>query len=91
MSRLLFKIIDTFWLERIGLVVAVDAKCADVCLLRAGDLLELRRPDGSRLETEVAAIPHVRPYDPDRPFSFSLPGGVRKGDVPIGTEVWAAE
>lgn len=90
MSRLLFKIIDTFWLERIGLVVAVDATSADV-RLRAGDLLELRRPDGSRLNTEVAAIPHVRPNYPDRPFSFSLPGGVQKADVPIGTEVWAAE
>jgi hypothetical protein len=90
MGRLLFKIIDTFWLERIGLVVAVDAKSADVCL-RAGDLLELRRPDGSRLETEVAAIPRVRPNCPDRPFSFSLPGGVQKADVPIGTEVWAPE
>jgi len=90
MSRLLFKIIDTFWLERIGLVVAVDSKSAEVCL-RAGDLLELRRPDGSRLNTEVATIPQVRPSYPHRPFSVSLPGGVQKGDVPIGTEVWAAE
>jgi hypothetical protein len=90
MSRLLFKIRDTFWLERIGLVVAVDAKSADVCL-RVGDLLELRRPDGSRLETEVAAIPRVCPNYPERPFSFSLPGGVGKEDVPIGTEVWVAE
>ena len=90
MSRLLFKIIDTFWLERIGLVVAVDAKSADVCL-RAGAPLELRRPDGSRVETEVAAIPHVRPHYPDRPFTFSLPGGVQKADVPIGTEVWAPD
>ena len=90
MSRLLFRIIDNFWLERIGLVVAVDAKSGDVCL-RAGDLLELRRPDGSRLETEVAAIPHLRPSDPDRLFSFSLPGGLGKADVPIGTEVWIPE
>ncbi len=90
MSRLLFKIIDTFWLERVGLVVAVDAKPADV-RLRAGDLLALRRPDGSRFETEVAAVPRARPNYPDRPFSFSLPGSVQKGDVPIGTEVWAAE
>ena len=87
MSRLLFKIIDTFWMERIGLVVDVDAKSSDVCL-RAGDLLELRRPDGSRLETKVAAIPRLRPNYPDRPFSFSLPGGVQKADVPVGTEVW---
>jgi len=90
MSRLLFKIIDTFWLGRIGLVVAVDAKSADV-YLRAGDPLELRRPDGSRLATEVAAIPCVRPNYPDRPFTFSLPEGVGKADVPLGTEVWARE
>lgn len=90
MRRLLCKIIDTFWLEKIGLVVAVDVTAADVHL-RAGDRLELRRPDGSRLETEVAAIPHVRPHYPDRPFSFSLPQGLDKVDVPVGTEVWAAE
>jgi hypothetical protein len=90
MSRLLFKIVDTFWLERIGLVVAVDAKSADVCL-RTGDTLELRRPDGSGFVTQVAAIPNMSPYYPDRPFSFSLPRGVQKWDVPIGTEVWAPE
>ena len=67
MSRLLFKIIDTLWLERIGLGVAVDAKPAHVCL-RARELLELRRPDGSQLETEVARIPRVRHlcYDPEK-------------------------
>ena len=90
MSRFLFKIIDTFWLGRIGLVVAVDMKSADACL-RAGDPLELRRPDGSRLTTEVAGIPRARPNYPDRPFSFSLPGGLGKADVPVGTEVWAPE
>ena len=90
MSRLLFRIVDTFWLERVGLVVAVDAESADV-RLRAGDPLELRRPDGSRIGTQVAAIPRARPNYPDRPFSFSLPRGVEKEDVPIGTEVWAAE
>jgi hypothetical protein len=90
MGRLLFKIIDTFWLDQIGLVVAVDANSTDV-RLRAGDLLELRRPDGSRLGTEVAAIPRARPNYPDRPYSFVLPGGVGKADVPVGTEVWTAE
>jgi hypothetical protein len=67
-----------------------DAKTADVSL-RAGELLELRRPDGSRLATEVAAIPRVRPNYPDRPFTFSLPGGLERADVPVGTEVWAVE
>jgi hypothetical protein len=90
MSRFLFKIVDTFWMEKIGLVVAADVRAGDVSL-RAGEPIELRRPDGSRLKTEVAAIAMVCPSDPDRPLDFSLPRGVGKGDVPVGTEVWAPQ
>lgn len=89
MSRFLFKITDTFWMESIGLVVAADVRVGDVSL-SAGEPIELRRPDGSRLKTEVAAVPMPRPNDPDRPFDFSLPKGVGKADVPVGTEVWAS-
>jgi hypothetical protein len=90
MSRFLFKIIDTFWLETTGLVAASDAKSRDVSL-SVGERIELRLPDGSRLETEVAGIPRVRYLsdDPDLHFDFLLPGGVRKEDVPVGTEVWS--
>jgi hypothetical protein len=89
MSRFLFKIIDTFWLETTGLVAASDAKSRDVSLC-VGERIELRLPDGSRLETEVAAIPRVRYLsdDPERRFDFLLPRGLQKGDVPVGTEVW---
>jgi hypothetical protein len=89
MSRFLFKIIDTFWLETIGLVATSDAKSRDVSL-GVGERIELRLPDGSRLETEVAGIPRLRYLsdDPDRPFDFLLPGGMRRENVPIGTEVW---
>lgn len=87
MGRFLFNIVDTFWLERVGLVVASDARAVDVSL-RVGEPIELRRPDGSRLLTEVAAIAHVSPYRPDRSFDFSLPRGVQKEDVPAGTQVW---
>ena len=90
MSRFLFKVIDTFWLETIGLVVATDVRTGAVSL-RVGEAIELRRPDGSRLKTEVAAIPRLRPHNPDRPFDFLLPKGVGKGDVPVGTEVWASQ
>ena len=88
MSRLLFKVTDTFWSETVGLVVATDARVEAVSL-RAGEPIELRRPDGSRLKTEVAAVARLSPYDPDRPLDFSLPKGLGKRDVPVGTEVWA--
>ena len=92
MSRFLFRIIDTFWLDTIGLLAASDAKPQDVDL-GVGERIELRRPDGSRFESEVAGIPRVRnlSYGPERHFDFVLPAGVRKDDVPIGTEVWARE
>ena len=77
-------------METIGLTVATDAKSADV-RLHVGAPIELRRPDGSRLETEIAAIARVRPRNPDQSFDFLLPGSVRKEDVPVGTEVWLLE
>jgi hypothetical protein len=89
MSRFIFKIIDTFWMERIGLLAASDANAQEVSL-GVGERIELRLPDGSRFETEVAGIPRLRnlSYDPDRHFEFLLPTGLRKDDVPLGTEVW---
>jgi len=87
MSRLLFKITDTFSLESFGLVVAVDAKSKDVNLT-VNENIEVVLPDGSSFKTKVAAIPMLCPYDSERPFSFSFPKDVKKEDIPIGTEVW---
>jgi hypothetical protein len=89
MGEFLFKIQDTFQLEVIGLVVEVDIKFKDA-RLKIGDEIELRPPQGSPpLVTKVAAIPMFNPYDPERQFSFSLPKGINRKDVPIGTEVWS--
>jgi len=88
MGELLFKIQETFRLENIGLTVAADIKTKDA-KLKIGDEIELRLVDGSRLITKVESIPMVCPYDPQRPFSFSLPKAINKQDVPIGTEVWS--
>jgi hypothetical protein len=93
MSRLLFKICDTFWLTNRGLVVATDLTGEDASdkgiSLRVGDALELRRPDGSRVVSGVAGIAMVNPYVPNRRLDFLLSPGVAKEDVPVGTEAWS--
>ena len=88
MGEFLFKIQETFQLEKIGLAVAVDIKFKDA-RLKIGDEIELRPLDDTPSITAVAGIPMFNPYDPERPFSFLLPKGINKQDVPIGTEVWS--
>lgn len=88
MGELLFKIQDTFQFESIGLVVEVNIKIKDA-RLKIGDEIELRPVEDSPLITKVASISRLSPFDPERMFSFSLPKGITKKHVPIGTEVWS--
>ena len=55
--------------------------------VRKGLPIELRRPDGTVLLTEVASIPLLDPYDPKRPIQICI-AGISKSDVPVGTEIW---
>jgi hypothetical protein len=93
MSHFLFKICDTFWITNRGLVVTTDLTSEDAkaqgIRLRAGDTLELRRPDGSRVVSGIAGIAMVDPYVPNRTLDFLLSPGVTKEDVPVGTEAWS--
>lgn len=88
MAEFLFKIQDTFQFENIGLVVAVDIKEKDA-KVKNGDEIELRFSNSLPVITQVAGIMINCPYNPERPFSFSLPKDINKADVPIGTEVWS--
>lgn len=88
MAEFLFKIEDTFQLENVGLVVAVDIKEKDA-KVKMGDEIELRLPNSLPILTKVAGIPISSPYNPERTFSFSLPKDINKADVSIGTEVWS--
>lgn len=58
---------------------------ADEVHLRTGDRLELRRPDGTALQTTLYGLARSSPSD------GTLGIGVKpftKADVPIGTEIW---
>jgi len=78
---------DVFELTK-GLLVftpCVSFVLADDVRLRRGDRLDLRRPDGTVLQTTLYALGTSTPSDGTlaigvKPFS--------KADVPIGTEIW---
>lgn len=55
--------------------------------VKAGDLLTLKRPDGSIEETVVACIEMASPPHPDF-IPMLLGPGLTKDAVPIGTEIW---
>ena len=55
--------------------------------VRQGLKIELRRPNGTIIPTEVACVPIIDPYDPHRPIQIGL-RGLSKDDIPVGTEIW---
>ena len=90
MNALLFTVVDTFRIEKRGLVLAADVR-GDQVSLRVGESIELRRPDGSTVVSKVVGIAHLAPYDPDRTLDILLPADISKEDVPVGTQVWSHE
>jgi hypothetical protein len=56
-------------------------------LMRRGDSIELRKPDGSIIQTQLAEIDALR-GERGIFFPIVLPKQFSKTDVPIGTEVW---
>ena len=87
MPELLYRVDDVFDLGG-RCVVATPGIPPETPGIRNGTLLELRRPDGSVVQTQIADIAFVSPYDPKRPIQFSFPPGLKKQDIPVGTEVW---
>jgi hypothetical protein len=56
--------------------------------IRAGDSIELRRPDGTRTSTIIAGIEHARMIDGKSEWPLWLPESISLNDVPVGTEGW---
>jgi hypothetical protein len=56
--------------------------------VRAGDEIELRRPDGTSVSTVIAGIEHARMVDGNSRWPLRLPESIGAADVPVGTEIW---
>lgn len=93
LPRLLFKVDYVFDTGRDSIIEA-GSRNADLDIgYRSGDQVELRRPDGSRLQVQSALVHYSIAVsalsDPGyrKPVGLSF-SGFMKDDIPIGTEVW---
>lgn len=83
MSKYLFNVADV-WNRTDHVVILSDVPESQLDV-RQGDLLELRLPDGKKIEVKGAIVM----FDPpaERPLAVAL-HGLTPADVPVGTEVW---
>jgi hypothetical protein len=90
MARKLFTVEAVFLIEGRGVFLAPGIVPEGSERFRAGDTIELRRPDGNRNRTSIAGLDLPTP-NPRHVVVVSLPRNFRKDDVPIGTEVWSID
>ena len=88
---LLSKVEDVFEIEGRGCVLVPgisDSVPKDVVIRRA-DPIELRKPDGSVVQTRIEAVEMVDCLDRTKSsVAVVLPLEVSKRDIPVGTEIW---
>lgn len=88
MSRRLLVVEDRFLIKGRGLIV-----CPGIELgaepIRVGDLVELRRPDGTSLRWRIGGVEIAMGAPPDRRAPLMLLQDLGKEDLPVGTEIWS--
>jgi len=88
MAICLMKVSEIFEIKGRGLVACLGVSWDLQEEFQIGQTVELRRPDGSRLTTEIQGIEHISPnMHRVTPLLFHL----SKRDLPIGTEVWTID
>ncbi len=89
MEQFLWNVVDVFQISNRGVVITADVlecdECADVW---SGATLQIRRPDGSRLDCAKFTVGMIDPPNRERPRHFFLSGVPDIRDVPIGSELW---
>jgi hypothetical protein len=79
---LLFIVEDIFWITGRGVVLLPGLGPK---FLRVGTAIRLIRPDGSTIDTKIRGIGFNEYHD------ILIGEGIRKEDVPKGTEVWSID
>ncbi len=90
MARRLFIVEDTFSIKGRGLVPVHGILPQGEERFLVGDPIQLRRPDGSRLEWKIGGIEIICGARPRHDVVILLQS-LGKDDVPIGTEVWSVD
>ena len=85
--RFLFAITATFEVKgAVCVEPPVPFELCEVEGLKAGDMLELRRPDGSVINRTILSLEW--PFPSRGALVMTLSPQVKKDDVPAGTEIW---
>jgi translation elongation factor EF-Tu-like GTPase len=90
---LLSKVEDVFEIEGRGcvLVPGIYESVLKNVVVRRGDPIELKKPDGSSVQTHVEAVEVLDRVDRTNSVVVVLPAEFSKRDIPIGTEIWLRE
>jgi hypothetical protein len=88
MARRLITVEDTFQIAGRGLIPAPGILPLDQEVIKIGDPLQLRRPDGVVFLTKIAGIEMI---GVSRKDICILLKGLDKDQVPIGTEIWSVD
>jgi hypothetical protein len=85
---LLIVVADVFELQdgTLHFAPGVPFVVADETRLKPGDHLELRRPDGSIVETNLLGLDLFYPTNGTVGLGLGKP--LTKKDIPVGTEIW---
>jgi hypothetical protein len=79
---------DSFEITGRGCVITFQEPTSEF-RLRAKIPIQLRRPDGTVVETHIAGVEFcVGQKVNTSKLAFLLPKNINKGDVPTGTEIW---
>jgi hypothetical protein len=90
MARRLFTIEDRFMIEGHGLVPLPGIVPESEERFRVGNLILLKRPGGSEIEWRIGGLELLNRLPPQNAVVISLKG-LRKDDIPVGTEVWSVD
>ena len=94
MSHLLFTVTEVFTVHGYGIELCPGVRLEDHRVVKPGDQVELKRPDGSSVRVAIKALVdpastiYVGPPPPERTSFVILPEDFQREDVPVGTEVW---
>ncbi len=90
MARKLLTVEHPFYIEGRGVGLEPVLVPVEGELFRNGDPIDIRFPDGKTVRTEIAALMLPTP-NPHHGVDILLPPSFKKGDVPVGAEVWSVD
>ena len=90
MARKLLTVEHPFYIEGWGVALAPVLVPQGDEVFRQGDPIDIKFPDGTVVRTQIASLSRPNP-NPDYGLIILLPPSFKKGDVPVGAEVWSVD